>query len=229
MTRALRCALRTPTPWPGWNMPGNFCTLRPVGYARLSVVRLVGDGELSAVGSIWLALPEELRPRCKEAAITALRRLVGDETQSIKQKRAGEDLHQAAVSAFWSCENAKGEDIQDELALVSDAAEYRHFMSAARRLAGVRARQASHLLDGEDVHGANMELKTAVEERQRTLELLRATADRGKVRTGFQWRSRPTSAGRADGFRASDQPVRDDSARRTQHSCRPRTRRSCFV
>jgi hypothetical protein len=156
--------------------------LATVGYARLTVVRLVDDGELRAVGSIWLALPEELRAECKEAAITALRRLVGDETQSIKQKMAGEGLHQIAESAFWSCENAKGEDIQDELVLVSDATEYRHFMSAARRLAGARAREASHLLDGEITHSANMELKAATEERQRTLELLRATSDRGKGR-----------------------------------------------
>ncbi|MFJ4360926.1 CHAT domain-containing protein [Streptomyces massasporeus] len=160
--------------------------LATVGYARLTVVRLVDDGELRSVGSIWLALPEELRAQCKEAAITALRRLVGDETQSIKQKMAGEGLHQVAESAFWSCENAKGEDIQDELVLVSDATEYRHFMSATRRLAGARASEASHLLDGAVAHGANIELKAATEERQRTLELLRATADRGKARKAYR-------------------------------------------
>ncbi|MFE1750502.1 CHAT domain-containing protein [Streptomyces anandii] len=158
--------------------------LATVGYARLSVVRFVGDGELRAVGSIWLALPEELRPLCKEAAIAALRRLVGDETQTIKQMMAGEGVDQAATVAFWSCETAKGEDIQDELALASDTAEYRHFMSAARRLAGVRARQASYLLDGEDVREVNVELKTAAEERQRAREILRATANRGQVRAG---------------------------------------------
>jgi CHAT domain-containing protein len=158
--------------------------LATVGYVRLAVVRLVGDGELRAVGSIWLALPEELLVRCKEAAVTALRGLVGDETQDIKQKMAGEGLDQAATVAFWSCENAKGEDIQDELALASDTAEYRHFMSAARRLAGARARQASYLLDGEDGHEVNVELKTAVEERQRTREILRAAAGQGMLRAG---------------------------------------------
>ncbi|MEU9914741.1 CHAT domain-containing protein [Streptomyces sp. NPDC051001] len=173
--------------------------LATVGYARLTVVRLVDDGELRAVGSIWLALPDELRSLCKEAAIAALRRLVGDETESIKQKMAGEGLDQIAMAAFWSCENAKGEDIQDELALASDATEYRHFMSAARRLAGARARQASHLLDGEDARGANVELKTAVEERQRTLELLRATA-RGKVKTGSSGDADVSSLGEQTAF-----------------------------
>ncbi|GAA4946713.1 hypothetical protein GCM10023238_11300 [Streptomyces heliomycini] len=59
--------------------------LATVGYARLSVVRLVGDGELRAVGSIRLGLPEETCARAKEAAISALRRLVGDETQTISR------------------------------------------------------------------------------------------------------------------------------------------------
>ncbi|MFF1305871.1 CHAT domain-containing protein [Streptomyces sp. NPDC058307] len=158
--------------------------LATVGYTRLSVVRLVGDGEVRAVSSIWLELPEELLVGCKDAAITALRRLVGDETQNINQRIALEGVDQAAETAFRSCENAKSEDIQDELSLASDTAEFRHFMSAARRLAGARAWLASRLLDGEEAHGANVELKTAVEERQRTLELLRATAGRGKVKTG---------------------------------------------
>ncbi|KUN90266.1 hypothetical protein AQJ66_00095 [Streptomyces bungoensis] len=159
--------------------------LATVGYTRLGVVRLVGDGEVRAVGSIWLGLPAELLVRCKDAAIAALRRLIGDETQNIKQRMALEGVDQAAEAAFQSCENAKSEDIQDELALASDTTEFRHFMSAARRLAGTRARQALRLLDGEGVHEANVELKDAVEERQRTLELLRATAGRGRVQTGF--------------------------------------------
>ncbi|MET7787592.1 CHAT domain-containing protein [Streptomyces sp900116325] len=159
--------------------------LATVGYARLSVVRLVGDGELQAVGSIWLAMPEGVRARSKEAAITALRRLVGDETQTMKQRIALEGNDQAAEVAFRSCENAKGEDIHDELALVSDAAEYRYFMRSARHLARVRARHATRLLDGENAHEVKAELKAAVEDRQRTLELLRAAVDRrnGKARS----------------------------------------------
>ncbi|MFC9603353.1 CHAT domain-containing protein [Streptomyces niveus] len=157
--------------------------LATVGYVRLSVVRIVGDGELKAVGSIWLELPEEVRTRSKEAAIKALQELVGDETQTIKQRIATEGQDQASEVAFRSCENAKGEDIHEELALVSDAPEYRRFMGAVRDLARARARHASRLLNHEVAHETSAELKSAAEERQQTLELLRAADGRENGKT----------------------------------------------
>ncbi|MFI9599386.1 CHAT domain-containing protein [Streptomyces sp. NPDC052043] len=160
-----------------------------VGYARLSVVRLVGDGELRAVGSIRIGLPEEVRARAKEAAIAALRRLVGDETQTIRQRSALEGHDQAAEVAFQICEIAKGEDIHDELALESDVAEYQSFMTAARHLAWVRARLAADLLDGKSPLEGGAELKAAVEGRQRTLELLRAATGRGNGKARWSDRS----------------------------------------
>lgn len=163
--------------------------LATVGYARLSIVRLVGDGELRAVGSIRLGLPEEVRARAKEAAIAALRRLVGDETQTIRQRIALEGHDQAAEVAFQTCETAKGEDIHDELALESDGAEYESFMTAARHLAWVRARHAADLLDGESSLEVGAELKAAVEGRQRTLELLRAATGRGNGKARSSGRS----------------------------------------
>ncbi|MFB8216123.1 CHAT domain-containing protein [Streptomyces anulatus] len=163
--------------------------LATVGYARLSVVRLVGDGELRAVGSIQLGLPEELCARAKEAAIAALRRLVGDETQTIRQRIALEGHDQAAEVAFQTCETAKGEDIHDELALESDAAEYESFMAAARHLAWVRSRRAADLLDGKCPSDEDAELKAAAEARQRALELLRAATGRGNGRARWSHRS----------------------------------------
>ncbi|MFG2825909.1 CHAT domain-containing protein [Streptomyces sp. NPDC048434] len=163
--------------------------LATVGYARLSVVRLVGDGELRAVGSIWLGLPEEVCARAKEAAIAALRRLVGDETQTIRQRIALEGHDQAAEVAFQTCETAKGEDIHDELALESDADEYESFMAAARHLAWVRSRHAAGLLDGKRPSDEDAELKAAVEARQRHLELLRAATGRGNGKTRWSHRS----------------------------------------
>ncbi|MFV0127325.1 CHAT domain-containing protein [Streptomyces sp. HMX112] len=163
--------------------------LATVGYARLSVVRLVGDGELRAVGSIRLGLPEEVCARAKEASIAALRRLVGDETQTIRQRIALEGRDQAAEVAFQTCETAKGEDIHDELALESDAPEYESFIAAARHLAWVRSRHAADLLDGKDPLEGDAELKAAAEDRQRTLELLRAVTGRGKGKARWSDRS----------------------------------------
>lgn len=157
--------------------------LATVGYTRLTVVRIVGDGELKAVGSIWLALPEEVCTRSKKAAITALRRLIGDETQTMRQRIALEGQDQAAEVAFRSCENAKGEDIHEELALASDVPEYQNFMGAARNLARARARYSSRLLDQEHPHETSAELKSALEERQRTLELFRAATGHGNGET----------------------------------------------
>nr|WP_239063506.1 MULTISPECIES: CHAT domain-containing protein [unclassified Streptomyces] len=160
-----------------------------VGYARLSVVRLVGDGELGAVGSIRIDLPEEVRARAEEAAIAALRRLVGDETQTIRQKIALEGHEQAAEVAFQICEIAKGEDIHDELALESDVADYESFMEAARHLAWVRSRRAVGLLDRKSPPDEDAELKAAAEARQRTLELLRAATGRGNGKARWSDRS----------------------------------------
>jgi CHAT domain-containing protein len=153
--------------------------LATVGYARLSIVRLVGDGELRAVGSIRLDLPEEVRARAEEAAIAALRRLVGDETQTMRQRIAFEGHDQAAEAAFQICETAKGEDIHDELALESDIAEYESFMKAARHLAWARSRHAADLLDVKGPSEGDAELKAAAEARQRALEILRAATGRG--------------------------------------------------
>ncbi|WP_328536216.1 CHAT domain-containing protein [Streptomyces sp. NBC_00344] len=164
--------------------------LATVGYARLSIIRLVGDGELRAVGSIRLGLPEEVCAQAKDAAIAALRRLIGDEAQTIRQRIAFEGHDQAAEVAFRTCETAKGEDIHDELVLESDAAEYESFMASARHLAWVRSRHAAGLLDGNSPPEGDAELQAAAEGRQRTLELLRAATGRrvGKAR----------STGRAD-------------------------------
>ncbi|UPZ28490.1 CHAT domain-containing protein [Streptomyces sp. LRE541] len=159
--------------------------LATVGFARLTVVQIVGDGDLKAVGSIWLRLPEEVCTRGKKAAITALRGLVGAETQTIRQRIATDGLDRAAEVAFRSCENAKGEDIHEELALVSDAPEYRRFMGAVRDLARARARHASSLLNHEVTHETSAELKSAAEERQRTLELLRAADDRENAKAAL--------------------------------------------
>ncbi|MGW1716633.1 CHAT domain-containing protein [Streptomyces sp. NPDC002156] len=159
--------------------------LATVGYIRLSVVRIVGDGELKAAGSIWLELPEEVRTRSKEAAIKALRELVGDDTQTIKQRIATEGQDQAPEVAFRSCENAKGEDIHEELALVSDVPEHRRFMGAVRDLAHARARHASRLLNQEIAHETSAELKSAAEDRQRMLELFRAADGRGNAKTAL--------------------------------------------
>ncbi len=163
--------------------------LSTVGYARLSVVRIVGDGELRAVGSIRLGLPKEVCAQAKEAAIAALRRLVGDETQTIRQRSALEGHDQAAEVAFQTCETAKGEDIHDELALESDAAEYESFMAAARHLAWVRSRQAAGQLDGKSPPEGDAELNAAAETRQRTLELLRAATGRGNGKARWSDRS----------------------------------------
>ncbi|WP_159106937.1 CHAT domain-containing protein [Streptomyces coelicoflavus] len=163
--------------------------LATVGYARLSVVRLVGDGELRAVGSIRLGLPEEVCARAKEASIAALRRLVGDETQTIRQRIALEGRDQAAEVAFQTCETAKGEDIHDELALESDAPEYQSFIAAARHLAWLRSRYAADLLDGKGPLEGDTELKAAAEDRQRVLELLRAATGRGKGKPRWTDRS----------------------------------------
>ncbi|WHX18568.1 CHAT domain-containing protein [Streptomyces malaysiensis subsp. malaysiensis] len=157
--------------------------LATVGYARLAIVQLIGDGELRAVGSMWLPLPDEVCARCKEAAVRALRRLVGDETQLIIQRATTEGRGQAAEAAFWSAENAKGEDIHDEVALVSNFDEYKHFMSAARYLGHVRAQYAASLLD-RGVEGADVRMQLAEEERLRTLELLRGALDAKKEEAG---------------------------------------------
>ncbi|MCC4321468.1 CHAT domain-containing protein [Streptomyces malaysiensis] len=154
--------------------------LATVGYARLCVVRLVGDGELEAVDSTWLELPGEMCARGKEAAVTALRRLVGDEPTAINMRVVTEGLDQAAEVAFRSSENAKGEDVHDEVSLVSGSDEYRNFVSAARHLARIRAQHVAGLLDGRGVEEVDVQMKSAEEERHRTLELLRATLDRGK-------------------------------------------------
>lgn len=158
--------------------------LAVVGYVRLGVVRLEGDGELKAVGSFWLVLPEELQSACKNAAIAALRQLVGDDTQSINQKMANEGLDHTGAVAFWICENAKAEDIQEELTSVSDNIEYRKFMYAARHLARARAWEASHLLDGKDTREASVAVAAAIEDRQRAREILRADVSRGVGRPG---------------------------------------------
>ncbi|CBG73595.1 conserved hypothetical protein [Streptomyces scabiei 87.22] len=152
--------------------------LATVGYARLAVVQIVGDGELKAMGSIWLRLPEEVCARSRKAAIAALRGLVGAETETIRLRIATDGQDQAAEVAFRSCENAKSEDIHDEIALGADTPEYRDFMEAVRGLARARARHAARLLDREVPHETSTEVKSAAEERQRTRELLRA-ADRG--------------------------------------------------
>ncbi|MFC9239040.1 CHAT domain-containing protein [Streptomyces decoyicus] len=163
--------------------------LATVGYTRLSIVRLVGDGELRSVGSFRLDLPEEVCARAKEAAIAALRRLVGDETQTIRQRIALEGHDQAAEVAFQTCETAKGEEIHDELALESDAAEYESFMIAARHLAWVRSWHATGLLDGKLPSDEDAELKAAAEARQRALELLRAATGRGNGKARWSHRS----------------------------------------
>lgn len=174
--------------------------LATVGYARLSIVRLVGDGELRAVGSIWLGLPEEVCARAKEAAIAALRRLVGDETQTIRQRIALEGHDQAAEVAFQVCEIAKGEEIHDELALESDVAEYETFMEAARHLAWVRSRGAVGLLDRKSPPDEDAELKAAAEARQRTLELLRAATGRGNGKARWSDHSDKPSVGEQTAF-----------------------------
>ncbi|GHF48196.1 hypothetical protein GCM10018783_16940 [Streptomyces griseosporeus] len=174
--------------------------LATVGYARLSIVRLVGDGELSAVGSVWLGLPEEVCALAKEAAIAALRRLVGDETQTINQRIALEGHDQAAEVAFRTSETAKGEDIHDELSLESDAAEYESFITAARHLAWVRARHAAGLLDEKSPSVGDTELKAAAEGRQRTLEILRAATGRGNGKARWSDHSDKPSVGEQTAF-----------------------------
>ncbi len=147
--------------------------LAAVGYTRLVVVRLVGDGELRAVGSIWLQLPEQMCMQLQDAAVAALLRLVGDDAESIPWLRATEGSDQAAKVAFFSCEIAKAEDLHDELASSADLTLATHFKNVTRRLADARARLAASMLDGKELPGAEAEVKSEAEERQRTLELVR--------------------------------------------------------
>ncbi|MFD5494379.1 CHAT domain-containing protein [Streptomyces sp. NPDC127091] len=153
---------------PAWEL----LVLSAVGYARLVVVRLVDDGELRAVGSIRIKLPEEVRSQLEKAAVPALRRLVGDETKTIMWRRATEGIGHAAEAAFQSCETAKAEDLDDEIALASDSVAAENFALAVRRLALVRARQAACLLDGKNFLDTATEIKSAVEERQQALGAL---------------------------------------------------------
>ena len=153
---------------PAWEL----LVLSAVGYARLVVVRLADDGELRAVGSVWIKLPEEVRPELEKAATSALRRLVGDETETIMWRMATEGTDHAAETAFQSCETAKAEDLDDEIALPSNSVAGENFALAARRLAHVRAQQATCLLDGKDFQDSATEIKSAIEERQQKLGVL---------------------------------------------------------
>ncbi|MFD9391185.1 TIGR02677 family protein [Streptomyces sp. NPDC060000] len=63
-TRALPCALRTPTPWPRWNMPGNFCILRPSDMPASP-----SSGSLTTVNSgLWGASGSPCRKSCVPGA-----------------------------------------------------------------------------------------------------------------------------------------------------------------
>ncbi|MCX5155578.1 CHAT domain-containing protein [Streptomyces sp. NBC_00291] len=151
--------------------------LASVRYIRLAVVRLVGDGELTSIGSIFLPIPEGLCARLRSKGIEALRRLVGDDTEEIVQRIALEGLGQSAEIAFRSCENAKAEEILDEIVLIPGVVEHQDFVGATRSLARARARRSALLLDGEDVSEAEADVREAVEARGRALELLRATSN----------------------------------------------------
>lgn len=149
--------------------------LASVGYVRLVVVRLTGDGDLRSIGSIWLRLPEELCTELRAKGVEALRRLIGDEMSEIRQRIVFDGADQAAAIAFRSSENAKSEDLSNELALLPEVTEHLDFMRATRRLARARAKHSALLLDEKDVSEAETGVREAVEIRERALELLRAT------------------------------------------------------
>ncbi|MFZ3494064.1 CHAT domain-containing protein [Streptomyces sp. 5.8] len=151
--------------------------LASVGYTRLAVVRLVGDGEPTSIGSSWFPIPEELCARMRSKGIEALRHLVGDEVAGIGQRIALEGLDQSAEIAFRSCENAKGEEIRDEISVIPGIVEHQDFVGATRDLARARARRSALILDGKDVSEAEADVREAVETRGRALELLRATSN----------------------------------------------------
>ncbi|WP_030392144.1 CHAT domain-containing protein [Kitasatospora purpeofusca] len=166
--------------------------LATVGYVRLCIARLIDDGEVRPFGAITIFLPAEVIPRIHAEAVVALRRMIGEETSTIRNRIAFEGLDEQSEAAFYSCENAKAEDLHDELLWHQDDAMLTKFIESSRRLARARSRRASSILDRQDEfldNYANEE--SLVEDRQRALENLRGarkldTGDRADSSQGVR-------------------------------------------
>lgn len=151
--------------------------LASVGHVRLTAVRLNDEGEPKLIGAAVLTIPPDASAKLTAVATAALRRLVGEDLQSILWRRGTEGLDQQEVSAFHSNETAKGEDLRDEFVLPLEHNAnpiWDEFRQTAREFANARSRLAAAILDGYPDASLRDEVATAVENRQRALEVARA-------------------------------------------------------
>lgn len=147
------------------------------GYVRLTAVRLTDEGEPRLIGAVVLTLPPDVCAELGAVATSALRKLVGDDLQSLLWRRGTEGLDHQAPSAFYGNETAKGEDLRDEFVLPLEHRAHPawdQFREAARELAQARSRLAAAMLDGRPDASLRDDVVAAVENRQRTLEVARA-------------------------------------------------------
>ncbi|MDP4510652.1 CHAT domain-containing protein [Nonomuraea turcica] len=160
--------------------------LAAVGYVRLTVLSLRGDGDLRIHGTVTLQLPPAVCDELTAAGVQALRRLVADDTQQILWRRTMDGLDRAAQAAFHGNEIAKGEELREEFAVLDPhpSPAWQAFGLATRRLAYARARHAVAVLDGLPDLSLRSAVDQAIEDRQRHLEIARADSPNGRSRRG---------------------------------------------
>ncbi|WP_169948545.1 CHAT domain-containing protein [Microbispora sp. H11081] len=175
--------------------------LAAVEYVRLTVLSLQGDGELRVQGTVPIQLPPAVCDKLTAAGVQALRRLVGNETRQIPWRRSMEGLDRAAQAAFHGNEIAKGEELREEFAILDPqpSPAWEAFISAARRLAHIRARHAVAVLDGLPELSLRSAVDRAVEDRQRHLEIARADFRNGKNQRRLDEEDQVVEALRDDG------------------------------
>ncbi|MGI5232545.1 CHAT domain-containing protein [Actinoallomurus sp. CA-142502] len=151
--------------------------LGAAGYIRLTVLRLTDQGEVTTVGAVAARLPHELRLRVQAEATRALRALVGDDMDALKEAFTNYDPAIISMNAFEVCENAKAEDLLDELISTPPtgvtAQQWSRFQNASRLVAKARAELVEARLDGCETAALTVSLANAIEERQRAREVAR--------------------------------------------------------
>lgn len=152
------------------------------GHVRLTLLRITDVGEVTVAGAVAVPLPEELYSTIRETATQSLRDLICDDMDAIRYAFTNYDPARTSVKAFMLCENAKAEDLTDELheSLPADASaeQWTRFCNASRTTAALRAQLGEALLDGRETESLRSSLMDATGERERAREVARARSRR---------------------------------------------------
>ncbi|MCW2916404.1 MAG: hypothetical protein JWN52_4472 [Actinomycetia bacterium] len=168
--------------------------LGAAGYVRLTILRLNDHGEVGVVGAMAVQLPAELCQVIQTEATRSLRALVGDDMNALQDAFTTYDAAQISINAFELCENAKAEDLLDELTSTPSTgatAEQARFQSATRTAAKARAELSAARLDGREAAALTASLANAIEEKERAREVARGRYQR---RTPVEDRLAPLAA-----------------------------------